>query len=190
MLRGKNSAQWLSDRTTELGYTVTRSVISDLELGRRRYVSTAEITVLARALHVPPGYLLYPDLPDGSVEVLPNTRVRSIDALMWFSGELTYQPTPTEPHPRTGILHENLMVTAVILLVQHSRQQVQLQKRLTSLAGLAERLRRASADPSAAQAVTTEISAIWDEIKEINSELKASPLATASDASEDDDLGG
>lgn len=42
---------------------------------------------LARALKVPPVLLLYPDYPDGEVEVMPGLHCRAEDAARWFSGE-------------------------------------------------------------------------------------------------------
>lgn len=100
-LRGKRSAQWLADRTRELGSPVTRAVISDLEIGRRRYVTTAEVVVLARALDTAPIALLYP-YPyygdEATIQVLPTPdgeqprEVPKIDAVQWFSGVLNISP--------------------------------------------------------------------------------------------------
>lgn len=53
-IRGDRSAQWLSERTKEVGMAISRSTIADIENRRRRYVSTAELCVLAWALKVPP----------------------------------------------------------------------------------------------------------------------------------------
>ena len=81
------SAKALADRTTEIGHSVGRATISELETGKRRNVSVAELVALAAALDVPPVALLYPDLPDGEVEVLPGFDVSHIEAVQWFSGE-------------------------------------------------------------------------------------------------------
>lgn len=86
-LRGERSAQWLSDRTDELGHRVSRSTISDLETGRRARLEVAELLVLAAALDVPPLLLLYPEVPDGEVEVLPGMFVSSEEAIQWACGE-------------------------------------------------------------------------------------------------------
>lgn len=90
-LRGKRSAQWLSDQTQELGYVVSRSVITDLENGRRKYVTTAELVVLARALNTIPIALMFPPQYGASFVVLPNmvNPVSGILALQWFSGALS-----------------------------------------------------------------------------------------------------
>ena len=87
-LRGKRSARWLSDRTDELGYKVSRSVIADLENGRRRYVTTAELIVLAAALSTSPVALVYPGPYDRLVDLLPTETATELDAAEWFSALL------------------------------------------------------------------------------------------------------
>ncbi len=90
-LRGKRTAQWLAERTKELGYPLTRAVISDIEVGRRRYVTTAELIVLAAALNTSPVCLVYPGPYDTVVEVIPNSEDRpEYAAAEWFSGANTY----------------------------------------------------------------------------------------------------
>lgn len=93
-LRGKRwSAQNVSTRTAELGCEVTRAVISDLEVGRRRYVTTAELIILARALDTAPIALLYPAPYRDTIQILPvpeggqAREVEKILAVQWFSGE-------------------------------------------------------------------------------------------------------
>lgn len=81
------SAQALSDRTAELGHPISRAVISDLETGRRRGLDVADLMVLAAALRVAPVQLLFPDLPRGTVSVLPDLDQESHDAVRWFGGE-------------------------------------------------------------------------------------------------------
>ncbi|MCX6468083.1 MAG: hypothetical protein NTW76_02045 [Corynebacteriales bacterium] len=84
-LRGKRSAQWLSDVTADLGQRVARSTISELETKRRKYISVAELSVLAHALGVAPLELLYPRQAD-SVEYLPGKFDDSTAAFDWFAG--------------------------------------------------------------------------------------------------------
>jgi transcriptional regulator with XRE-family HTH domain len=85
-LRRGRSGQWLSDRTHELGYRVSRAVISDLETGRRRYLTTAELLVIAAALDVAPVALLYPGPYDEEIEALPDVTIPKRWAVQWFSG--------------------------------------------------------------------------------------------------------
>ncbi|MET4611052.1 transcriptional regulator with XRE-family HTH domain [Rhodococcus sp. PvR044] len=84
--RGARSAQWLSDMTEKVGYRVARSRISDLETGRRNRIDVTELIVIAAALNVAPVLLIYPDIPAGSVEVLPGLEGTSWGALKWFEG--------------------------------------------------------------------------------------------------------
>lgn len=87
-LRGKRTAQWVADRTKELKYPLTRAVVSDLEVGRRRYVTVPELMVLALALNTAPIALLYPEPYTEMIQVLPGTEVEftKIYAVQWFSG--------------------------------------------------------------------------------------------------------
>lgn len=88
-MRKPHSAQWLSDRTDQVGMRINRPLISDLENGRRRYITTAELAVIAAALSVAPVALLYPGPYDELVEVLPDQPVRQLRAADWFSGLVT-----------------------------------------------------------------------------------------------------
>ncbi|WP_156666075.1 helix-turn-helix domain-containing protein [Rhodococcus sp. HS-D2] len=82
------SAVQLANRTAELGYPITRGTIAKIESNSRAAkLDVVEVAVLAKALRVPPLQLLYPELPDGPVEVLPGVTVRSVSAMTWFSGE-------------------------------------------------------------------------------------------------------
>ncbi|WP_418601591.1 hypothetical protein [Mycolicibacterium sp. SCSIO 43805] len=95
-LRGKQSAQWLSDRTKELGSPITRAVISDLELGRRRYVTSAELIVLAAALDTAPIALLYPPPYNEIIELVPGVEHPKIGVVEWFCSDdyaARYQPS-------------------------------------------------------------------------------------------------
>lgn len=85
--RHGRSAAWLSDRTAELGYRISPTVIAKLDSGHRGTVlGVAELLILAAALDVPPLALLFPDLPAGRVETLPGQRMSSMDAYLWATG--------------------------------------------------------------------------------------------------------
>ena len=85
--RANRSAQWLADETERLGYPISRAAIANYESGRKKSLDIAELLVLAAALRLPPVTLLFPQLPDGPVEVLPSIDTTSWDATAWFSGE-------------------------------------------------------------------------------------------------------
>jgi hypothetical protein len=92
--RGTKSAKWLSDRTAELGYRIPHTVISKLDSGHRGDVlSVPELFVLAAALDIPPALLLFPDYPDGTVELLPGFNAWVPAAVDWLSGNA---PLPAE----------------------------------------------------------------------------------------------
>jgi hypothetical protein len=86
--RGDRTARWLSDRTEELGYRVSPTVIAKLDSGHRGDVlSVAELLIIAAALDVPPLALLFPGLPDADTERLPGQTVSAVDAMLWITGE-------------------------------------------------------------------------------------------------------
>lgn len=89
------SAQQLSDRTTELGYPVSRGVIANWESGRKAALDICELIILAEALGVDPPVLLYPDLLATEVECLPGIVESSADAVRMFCG--TDPSTTHEP---------------------------------------------------------------------------------------------
>jgi transcriptional regulator with XRE-family HTH domain len=80
------SAQQLADRCAELGMPIARSVLANLESGRRESVSAAEIMILAQALDVPPVLLMFPLGRVEAIEYLPGQQMPPWDAMMWFSG--------------------------------------------------------------------------------------------------------
>jgi transcriptional regulator with XRE-family HTH domain len=81
------SAQQLADRTAELGMPIARSVLANLESGRRETVSVAEILVLAAALGVSPIELICPVGYDKQTEMLPGRMMDPLAAMRWFTGE-------------------------------------------------------------------------------------------------------
>lgn len=82
------TAQQLGDRAGELGLKMTRQAISDLENGRRRYVTTSELVVLAAALDTSPVALVYPGpYGDEMIELLPGMQASKFIAAEWFSAK-------------------------------------------------------------------------------------------------------
>lgn len=101
--RGGKSAAWLSDRTAELGYRISPTVIAKLDSGHRGDVlGVAELLILAAALDVPPLVLLYPDLPSGQVEIIPGRVATSFDAYLWTAGEAPSITTDSVVAPTKG----------------------------------------------------------------------------------------
>ncbi len=92
--RGSRSAQWLADQTERLGYPISRAAIANYESGRKKGLDITELLVLAAALQLPPLALLFPELPDGPVELLPGLTTTCWGAAAWFSGEEGRSPDP------------------------------------------------------------------------------------------------
>lgn len=76
------SAQDLADETERLGHPIGRSVLANLENGRRPTLSVAELIVLAKALRVPPLLLLFPVGHVEEVELPPHGKVST-----WFASQ-------------------------------------------------------------------------------------------------------
>lgn len=80
------SAQQLADRCAAIGMPIQRSVLANLESGRRTTVTVAEVLVLAHALGVPPGVLMFPVGHKQQCEVLPGGYLEPDFAVDWLSG--------------------------------------------------------------------------------------------------------
>ena len=81
------TAQALSDRCSEIGYRIDRSVIAKLETGRRQNVTVAEVLVLADALDVPVLLLMLPLGDEADIEFLPGRVLPVPDVLDQLSGD-------------------------------------------------------------------------------------------------------
>ena len=91
----KLTASQLAGRTKLFGYPITRSTIARIEGNHRAgKIDLAEVVTLAMALETSPIQLLFPDLVDGFVEVLPNHPMTSVHAMEWFAG--MGEPYPLE----------------------------------------------------------------------------------------------
>lgn len=81
------SAQQLADACAQLGLSISRSALANFESGRRPTVSVAEVTVLGKALGVPPIELIFPVGRQELVEVLPGQEMGTWQSVKWFAGE-------------------------------------------------------------------------------------------------------
>lgn len=88
------SVRELSEAVEKQGVALAPPVLSNLELGRRGTVSSAEIRALAAALGVPPLLLEYPMGVVEQIEPLPGVRTSPWEAFRWASGE---EPLPGHP---------------------------------------------------------------------------------------------
>lgn len=83
--RGRRSAQWLADRTAELGHPMTRAQIANYESGRKKTLDIADLIVLAAALNTSPVNLVFPGPYDEGVELFPDEEHSQFIAAQWFS---------------------------------------------------------------------------------------------------------
>jgi hypothetical protein len=81
------STQQLADRTAQLGLPIQRSVLANLENGRRGSVSVAELLILAAALGAAPMDLLYPVGLEEKIEMLPGRQADPLGIVSWFCGD-------------------------------------------------------------------------------------------------------
>ncbi len=80
------SAQQLADECEKRGAPMARTVISNIENGRRGNVTVAEVIILAAALGVPPAALVFPVGYADRVEHLPGESAAPLAALDWWNG--------------------------------------------------------------------------------------------------------
>lgn len=84
------SAQQLADTCTELGVSISRATLTDLENGRRATLSVAELLVIAKALDIGPLQLIAP-VDRGRLELLPDQDMDPWSARRWITSEGTPQ---------------------------------------------------------------------------------------------------
>jgi transcriptional regulator with XRE-family HTH domain len=82
----KLSGEALSQRCTALGYPIARTVIANLENGRRPGANVHEVVILARALDVAPLDLIFPAAWMDQVPLLPDAEHDVLAAAQWFAG--------------------------------------------------------------------------------------------------------
>lgn len=119
--RRRMSAQQLADECERLGYPMPRSVLTNLENGRRETVSIAELLVLSAALRVPPVLLLFPLGRVAATEALPDMRTSTWGAVQWVMGDRELPNVDTDiSHGDETIrifqLHRSQVATAMLYL--------------------------------------------------------------------------
>ncbi|MHB9862024.1 helix-turn-helix domain-containing protein [Streptomyces sp. YIM S03343] len=126
------SAQQLSDRCAELGMPIQRSVLANMESGRRSTVMVAEVLVLAAALDVAPAQLVFPVGYEEACEALPERSLEPIDALDWFAGNAPARglPRSTGAKPVWVLRQYRDLLTEIRF---HISALAQTRERITSL---------------------------------------------------------
>ncbi len=100
--RGRLTAQELADKTSKLGFPITRSQIANYESGRKQGLDVTELLVLAAALEVPALSLLFPTRPR-RLELFPDHPATRLDAVRRFVGDYG-----AWPHREVAALVEQL----------------------------------------------------------------------------------
>lgn len=80
------TAQQLADLMRDCGVAWNRSIVANLENGRRQDVTVVELLALGRVLHVAPIHLLVPPTNDGTFHVTPNEAQPPSMARSWIRG--------------------------------------------------------------------------------------------------------
>jgi transcriptional regulator with XRE-family HTH domain len=158
--QGRLTGQQLADDTERLGYPITRSQIANYECGRKQSLDVAELLVLAAALGVPPVALLFPNLPDGDVEVLPGQVMSSADAMRWFTGE----NDSGEPQSELG------------RLITLTRKRFDMERKRDRYRAGVDMLRATDEEQRATNAIL-DLADAAEEIKELNRQIATVPGA-------------
>ncbi|MFI1583014.1 helix-turn-helix transcriptional regulator [Embleya sp. NPDC020630] len=123
------SAQELADACAALGYPIPRTVLANLETGRRSLISVAEVFILARALDVAPISLIFPLGTEVDVQLQPGEATPTWEAMTWFTGELPAKEEPPEGSPWAVLhdyrLHWNAVVGLRRMLTVYQERQLE-----------------------------------------------------------------
>lgn len=115
------SAQDLADQCEQLGHSIPRNVIANMESGRRAVLPLADVIVLAAALETYPAHLIFPVGYVERTQELPFQHlVPTWDALRRFTGE------EEVPGHDAGLVpdfehHASLVRTALAALEEEER---------------------------------------------------------------------
>lgn len=108
------SAQQVSDATAKLGAPMPRTVLSNLENGRRGNITVAEVLVLARVLKVPPATLIFPLGREERAEPLPDQWVEPSWAIDWLAGQSFFDDASREAaqHSPISLIRKHQRLTS------------------------------------------------------------------------------
>lgn len=148
-LRGERSQLWLERQTEELGHRVSRGGLSQLESGNRRSISVAEWLVLAAALEVPPLLLLWPQYPDGRIDMLPGFKADAFSGHKWVAGNYSLKWEVVEQQGDPEPVLTNQPVPLVALVKEANETLPPFEEIMGMLGGDADQVAAAKASLSA-----------------------------------------
>lgn len=161
------SAQKLSDACGELGFEFPRSTLADLESGRRKHLSVAELIALAAALGVPPLLLIYPVGRKAEAEVWPGEVRPAFRSALWFSGEAA---VPVEAVPGGEVIDEADWHSPARPLVMYRENDAVYRKEIGSLDTARQLAGAAAVVPGANQGNAAASVALWRDAAESHRE--------------------
>ncbi|MFD4908328.1 helix-turn-helix domain-containing protein [Kitasatospora purpeofusca] len=126
------SAQDVTDACAALGYPIPRTVIANLESGRRASVDVAELLILAEVLGVPPITMLFPLGTAPTIEVLPGRDVSMWDAVAWVTGELRDDAPDAPAQTVLNMFREHRILVSVASLSRRMGEENRREAALTS----------------------------------------------------------
>lgn len=176
--RGKRSAQWVADRTAELGHPITRAQIANYENGRKESLDVTDLIVLSVALGTSPVCLIYPGPHVDSVEALPDLEATQFAAAQWFSGIAWY------PDVTAGFGWPEWIDSTAQLNTCRRINELETQ-RLRAM--YLHRKRRMEGLPSAAGELAAELAVYDERIQELREQIGLSPGARLTGDLGDDD---
>ncbi|MFI8661856.1 helix-turn-helix domain-containing protein [Rhodococcus qingshengii] len=115
-IRSIRKAQGMSQAALGDAIGISKGAIMNIESKKARVTRMPSVTLLVRiaaALGVPPALLLYPDVPDRTVEFLPGRYLSAEDAIRWFAGTHGMNVTL---NPMGGIIVDPRMELGVELI--------------------------------------------------------------------------
>ncbi len=125
-VRAARARAGLSQRALAEAAGVDRGQIANIESvnkdGTPRLSDLPRLAILIRlavALQIPPVMLLYPEFPDGEVQVVPGLTCTADEAVQWFAGE-----SALFGHSLGGMLNFSTSVDAELMKVVRERRKL------------------------------------------------------------------
>ncbi|MCT1815494.1 helix-turn-helix domain-containing protein [Micrococcus luteus] len=121
-LRAGMGVQQVADIcTNELGFAMLRPTLANLEAGKRKNVTAAEVIVLAEALKTSPLRLVFPVDDASPIEYLPGQQVSAWEAWTRFTHPLVESLGAVDEHFKPGMDRHESAVISNYAFLQHNQ---------------------------------------------------------------------